>query len=98
MTPAAQQSLDQWLPVPAVIWAALKVSPLQKMAELWASWPLEVRQRWLALAKVEAVPTSAWTQLEPDQRIAVLKIMRGVRQIYVASDLTHNWSLIARVL
>lgn len=91
--------LEQYLPVPLKVWSALKVSPLQKMSELWASWPVEVRQRWLALAKVEVAPgVAAWTQLEHEQRVAILKVMRGVRQIYVASDLTHTWYTIARVL
>lgn len=91
-------TIEQYLPVPLSLWKNLNISPLQKMSELWASWPVEVRQRWLTLAKVDAVPTSTWTQLDPEQRIAVLKVMRGVRQIYVASDLTHTWYTIARVL
>lgn len=97
MTEPAQQSLDQWLPVPRAVWTQLKIDPLQKMAELWGSWPVEVRQQWMAWAKVEANGT-AWTQLSVEDRNAVLRVMQKVRGIYVASDLTTNWRIIGRVL
>ena len=97
MTAAAQQSLDQWLPVPRAVWTQLKIDPLQKMAELWGSWPIDVRQQWMTWAKVE--PSSAgWTQLSVEDRNAILRVMQKVRGIYVASDLTTNWRIIRRVL
>lgn len=96
-----QQSLAQWLPVPARIWEQLSVSPVARFCELWASWPCEIRAEWMRLAKCahyDTPGTPTWMGLSEQDRIAILKVMGKIRSIYVGSDMTSNWATIARML
>lgn len=96
MSEAAQQSLDQWLPVPLKIWTALKVSPVENMVRFWADLPLEIRQQWMALAKCQQYDmTPGWMAITEEDRIKILRVMHKVRSIYVGSDLATNWRHVA---
>ena len=93
-----EQPLLEYLPVPLKIWQQLQVSPVAKMCEYWASLPCPIRQQWMSLAKCapyEVPGTPTWMGLEQDDRVAILRVMNKVRSIYVASDFTHSWRVVA---
>ena len=99
---AQQQAvLAQWLPVPRKVWEQLGVSPVARMCEYWGALPCEVRQQWMAWAKCdtyETPGTPTWMGLDEADRGKILKVMAKIRGIYLASDFTHNWNVIARQL
>lgn len=91
-----QQPLDQWLPVPGKVWSALKVSPVDRMSKFWAELTPDIRHQWMTWAKCrEYQATPAWTQLDEQDRISILRVMGKVRAIYVGSNLTENWRHVA---
>jgi len=95
---AAEQATEQYLPVPLKIWQALKVSPVDRMVQFWASLEHQTRQDWMKLAKCREYDmpgTPTWMALEQDDRVAILRVMNRVRSIYVASDFTTNWRIVA---
>ena len=97
MEVTAEPLLD-YLPVPAKVWAMLNVSQVDKMIAYWASLPCPIRQQWMSLAKCAPydIPgTPTWMGLEQDDRVAILRVMNKVRSIYVASDFTHSWRVVA---
>lgn len=96
MTESAQQSLEQWGCVPLKVWQALKISPVERMTNMWSELPIEIRQQWMAWAKCgqyEMAP--GWMALTEQDRLSILRVMNKVRAIYVGSDLTTNWRHVA---
>lgn len=87
----------QYLPTPRRVWSALKVNRAEWLPKIWAEWPVEVRQRWMKLARVNTdylVPP-AWGQIPMEDRKAIMRVVRRVRDMYVTSKLDTVWHRIA---
>ena len=84
--------------VPPNIWNMLGVDQASRMAATWASWPLAIRKKLITMAKVDTGDhpmTIPWGTLDHDQQQAILRVLRGIRQLYVACNLTYDWRICA---
>jgi len=87
----------QYLPTPRRVWSALKVNRAEWLPKIWAEWPESVRNEWMRLAKVSTdypVPP-AWGQIPLQDKIAIMRVIRRVREMYVNSELGTVWHRIA---
>ena len=79
----------------------LKVDTQGKMAQLWASWPLHIRERLLRMAKIDTGEhgmSLRWSALQEQDRTEILRLLYKLRTLYVACNLSDNWRHVANAM